>query len=234
MPPLTARPSVLFFDVNETLLDLTPVKKQVNDVLRDEGGAALWFSTMLHHSLVMAVSDQYAEFTEVGTAALQMLGRSRDIAIHDNEAKEILGGMRRLKPHADVAPALVRLQRAGFRLAALTNSSQAGVGAQLAFAGLENYFERQISVDSVQRFKPHRDVYAWAAREMGAEPADCMLVAAHGWDVAGAQWAGMQSAFVAREGQQKFPLATQPDIEVTDFAALAEALGRAADSSGTP
>jgi 2-haloacid dehalogenase len=144
MPPLTARPSVLFFDVNETLLDLTPVKKQVNDVLRDEGGAALWFSTMLHHSLVMAVSDQYAEFTEVGTAALQMLGRNRDIAIHDNEAKEILGGMRRLKPHADVAPALVRLQRAGFRLAALTNSSQAGVGAQLAFAGLENYFERQM------------------------------------------------------------------------------------------
>lgn len=224
MPTTPKRPSVLLFDVNETLLDLAPVRKQINEVLLDEGGAALWFSTMLHYSLVMAVSSQHADFTQVGAAALQMLGRNCDIVIHDDDAKEILGGMRRLMPHADVAPALARLQRAGFRLAALTNSSQAAAKAQLSHAGLDNYFERQLSVDSVQRFKPHRDVYLWAAREMDAEPADCMLVAAHGWDVAGAQWAGLRSAFVARRGQQKFPLAPQPDLDVADFAALAEAL----------
>ncbi|MEO5697830.1 MAG: HAD hydrolase-like protein [Burkholderiaceae bacterium] len=95
----------------------------------------------------------------------------------------------------------------------------------MAHAGLDTYFERQLSVDSVQRFKPHRDVYLWATREMGAAPADSMLIAAHGWDVAGAKWAGMQTAFIAREGQQKFPLAPDPDIEVADFNALAGALG---------
>lgn len=224
MPTVPPLPSILLFDVNETLLDLSPLKKQINDVLCDEAGATLWFSTMLHYSLVMTVSHQYADFTEVGTAALHMLGRNRDIVIPDDDAKEILGGMRRLMPHEDVAPTLARLQHAGFRLAALTNSSQAGLKAQLSHAGLDNYFERQLSVDSVQRFKPHRDVYLWAAREMGAAPADCMLVAAHGWDVAGAHWAGLRSAFIAREGQQKFPLAPQPDIDVADFAALADAL----------
>ncbi len=75
------------------------------------------------------------------------------------------------------------------------------------------------------RFKPDRSVYEWGAREMGVAPADCMLVAAHGWDVAGAQWAGMRSAFIARAGQQKFPLAEPPEIDVADLAALAQKLG---------
>ena len=59
---------------------------------------------------------------------------------------------------------------------------------------------------------------------MKVEPSECMLVAAHGWDVAGAKWAGLQTAFIARKGQQKFPLSPPPDIDVADLAALAEAL----------
>lgn len=60
----------------------------------------------------------------------------------------------------------------------------------------------------------------------GAPPADCMLVAAHGWDVAGAKWAGMKAAFIARERQQKFPLAPEPDFDVSDLGALADALAK--------
>ncbi len=43
--------------------------------------------------------------------------------------------------------------------------------------------------------------------------------------VAGAKWAGMQTAFIGRPGQQVFPLAEPPDIKVADFAALADVLG---------
>lgn len=63
-----------------------------------------------------------------------------------------------------------------------------------------------------------------AAKLLGSELGDCMLVAAHGWDVAGAKWAGMQTAFIAREGQQKFPLAPAPELEVADLLALANKL----------
>ncbi|MBF4985430.1 haloacid dehalogenase type II, partial [Nonlabens mediterrranea] len=54
------KPKVLFFDVNETLLDLTQMKKQVADAL---GGndhlLPLWFTTMLQYSLVMSASGRY-------------------------------------------------------------------------------------------------------------------------------------------------------------------------------
>jgi 2-haloacid dehalogenase len=214
-------PKVLLFDVNETLLDIAPLKKSIDNILLSPHAADLWFTAMLQHALVMTVSEQYAAFPDIGAATLQMLARNSDIALSSKDAKEALSIMRTLLPHADVKPALERLKGTKIRMATLTNSSQAGVRAQMEHAGLDGFFERQLSVESVGRFKPHASVYAWAAGEMGVEPGECMLVAAHGWDVAGAKWAGMQAAFIARQGQQKFPLAPAPDIDVSDLGALA-------------
>jgi len=215
----------LLFDVNETLLDITSLKKSVATILGDPSASNLWFATMLQYSLVMTVSGQHAGFPDIGAAALQMLARDRAITLSDAEAKSALSSMRSLPPHPDVTLALERLRTGGWRMAALTNSSQAGVKAQLEHAGLEHFFERQLSVESVGKFKPHADVYLWAAQEMNVDPSECMLVAAHGWDVAGAKWAGLQTAFIVREGQQKFPLGPMPDIDVPDLADLASALG---------
>jgi 2-haloacid dehalogenase len=124
-----------------------------------------------------------------------------------------------------VRPGLEQLKQADFRLATLTNSSQSGIKSQLEHAGLADCFERQLSVESVGRYKPHRAVYQWAVREMQVDLGACMLVAAHGWDVAGAKWAGLQTAFIGRAGQQLFPLAPQPDMHMADVLALAKQLG---------
>jgi len=42
-----------------------------------------------------------------------------------------------------------------------------------------------------------------------------MLVAAHGWDIAGAKQAGWQAAFIARPGKVLYPLALKPDTVVS-------------------
>lgn len=223
--PTTARPSVLLFDVNETLIDIGPVKERVAQMLNDPQAPELWFSMMLQYALVATVAGQYFSFPETGAAVLQMIGHNRDIAIGADEARATLAMMKTSPAHQDVAPALTRLKAAGFRLATVTNSPQEGVKAQLQSGGISHFFEREISVESVRKFKPHADVYAAAARAMQAAPADCMLVAAHGWDVAGAQWAGMRTAFIGRPGQQKFPLAPEPEMEAADLLALAELLG---------
>lgn len=216
------RPRVLLFDVNETLLDIGPLKQKVGDLLQDPAAGTMWFTTLLQYSLVMTVSGQYAAFPEIGAATLQMLARNADVALAPEEAAAVIAGVQSPASHADVRPALERLQGAGFRMATLTNSPAASVKAQTTHAGIETFFQRQLSVESVGKFKPYRDVYEWAAREMGVRPQECMLVAAHGWDVAGAAWADMQAAFVAREAQQTFPLAPAPVLIVPDLEAAGQ------------
>lgn len=222
--PAPSIPKVLLFDVNQTLLDLTEVEAGVERVLGEPGAAQLWFATMLQYALVLTVSGQYRPFPEIGAAALQMLAGNRNISLSETDARATLAPMTRAPAHADVPAALARLREAGFRLAALTNSSCAGVKAQLENAGIAGLFERQLSVETPGKFKPHRDVYLWAAAQMQVPPSDCMLVAAHAWDVAGAAWAGMRTAYLARTGPQAFPLAPAPDTAAADLEDFANRL----------
>lgn len=222
-PPRPA-PRVLICDVNETLLDLQPLKRRVDRVLQTDEGSNLWFASMLQRSLAMTVSDEFASPTEIGVAALQMVARSRNIEVSAAAAHEIVGLMRALPAHPDVAPALDRLREAGFRLAALSNLPTAALEAQLVHAGLAGRFECRLSAESMRRLKPYRRVYQGACKEMQAEPHECMLVAAHGWHVTGARRAGLQTAFVERPGQCRFALDEPPDLTVADFTALADGL----------
>ena len=50
------------------------------------------------------------------------------------------------------------------------------------------------------------------------------LVAAHAWDVAGAQRAGCAAAFVARPGMVLDPLAPVPDVVGPDLLAVADGI----------
>ena len=220
-----ARPEVIFFDVNETLLDLTPLKESVGETL---GGrpelAPLWFTMLLQYSLVSTVADRYNNFDEIGAACLRMVAKSLGLELGGDAAERCLAPMRCLPPHPDVVPALGRLRDAGFRLATLTNSSKSAVVDQMQNAGLARFFESLLSVEEVGLYKPHTHVYRWAARRVGVDVSECLFVAAHGWDVAGAAWAGMRTAFIARPGQQVFPLGPATDLAVPSFKGLPDAL----------
>ena len=219
------RPKMLFFDVNETLLDLNAMRTVIGDALGSRPDLLpLWFTTMLHNSLVVTLADQYKDFGELGVAALLMVARNHGVTLSPETAKQAVSVIRSLPAHPDVRPALEELKGEGFRMVTLTNSSQSAVDAQMQNAGLTDLFERRLSVEETQLFKPHSHVYRWAARKLGFAPQDCMLVAAHGWDVAGAIWAGCRAAFISRPGAQLFPLAPEPEIVESDLRAAAKRL----------
>ena len=117
-----------------------------------------------------------------------------------------------MPPFPDVAAGLDRLAGAGHRLAVLTNSAQRTGDRHLQQAGLRDRFERVIGVDEVQAYKPDRRAYAYALDQLGAEPRDAWLVAAHDWDIIGAHVAGLRTAFVDRGGPA--PPTVTPDATV--------------------
>ncbi|RZK23218.1 MAG: HAD family hydrolase, partial [Hymenobacter sp.] len=119
---------------------------------------------------------------------------------------------------------LARLRDAGIPLFTLTNSAPADLQKQLASAGISDYFTQALSVDPVRLYKPHPAPYHYAAQQAGSEPAKALLVAAHGWDVAGALSAGLPAAFLARPGQSLYPLAPPPTYQANTLSTLANQL----------
>ena len=226
METITTRPKVLFFDVNETLLDLTAMKTSVGKVLNGRSELLpLWFTTMLQYSLVSTVGRQYKDFGVIGAAALQMVAANIGISVTEEEAKKaILGPIRSLPAHPEVKAALQQLKDAGYKLVSFTNSSNKGVETQFKNAGLTQYFEERLSVEDIGKFKPHTDAYDWASRKMGVKPSECLLVAAHGWDIAGALWAGWRGAFISRPGAQLYPLSPNPEINVKNLQLVTDQL----------
>ncbi len=213
---------VLLFDVNESLLDLRALLPHFERAFGDGQVLYQWFGQVLHSAMLTVITDDYSDFGKVARAALAMVAQRRGVTLTDDDQSAIVGGMRTLPPHPDVLPAMERLRDAGFRLATLTNSPPAVARAQLENAGLITFLEKVISVDEVQSLKPAAKVYHHAARTMGVAPEQTRLIAAHGWDVAGAMRAGCAAAFIARPAMVVEPLFEAPDIVEPDLLQVAE------------
>lgn len=198
------KPKVIFFDVNETLLDLSAMRTSVSKALggRDDL-LPLWFSTMLHHSLVDSTTGRFHTFGEIGVASLMMVAEIQGIEITKEEAKKaIVTPLQSLPPHPDVVAGLKALKAKGYTLVSLTNSSNKGVYTQFKNANLLSFFDARLSVEDINLYKPDTRTYEWAANKMGVKPEEAMLVAAHGWDIAGAKQAGWRAAFIERPGKE--------------------------------
>jgi 2-haloacid dehalogenase len=194
------KPKLLVFDVNETLLDLSPLKLDFESVFGSSDPMGEWFARMLHGSLIANQFSEYRAFDVIGVEALQLVAKRRQVDLDGVTANQIVSRIASMPAHRDVAPALERLVDAGFGVAVLTNGSTETANAQIENAGLTAFIQRVISVEEVGRFKPDPATYRHAAQVMDVNVSESILVAAHDWDVAGAMRAGAQGAFVQRPG----------------------------------
>jgi 2-haloacid dehalogenase len=213
---------VCVFDVNETLLDLGALDPHFEEVFGDASVRRAWFQQVLQSALVATVTGSYSDFGTIGGAALEMTAQRQGVELSDDARQRILGGMKELPPHPEVAESLGRLRDAGLRLATLTNSTQQVAQAQVENSGLRDYFEQTLSADAVQRLKPAPEPYGMAAESLGVGISEIRLVAAHAWDVAGALRAGCAAAFVARPGMVLDPLVQRPDVVGADLREVAD------------
>ncbi|MGH2559669.1 MAG: haloacid dehalogenase type II [Thermomicrobiales bacterium] len=215
-------PRVIVFDVNETLLDLKTLDPHFEHLFGDASARREWFGQLLQSALVATVTGAYTPFGQIGMTALDMLAARRGRSLTDEERQVIRDGMAHLPPHPEVRESLARMRDAGFRLAALTNSTAQVAETQLGNAGIRELFEQALSADTVHRLKPAPEPYRMAAESLGVPIDQIRMVAAHAWDIAGALRAGCAAAFVARPGMVLDPLVPAPDIIGADLSEVAE------------
>lgn len=216
-------PRALLFDVNETLLDLAALDPWFEGTL-GAGARREWFALAVQAALVTTVTRRYENFADLGAACYASVAAGRNRTAGPEALEHLRAAMAALPPHPDVLPALTALREHGYRLAALTNNPLATVRAQLGAAGLTGAFDAVLSADEVRRLKPAPEPYENAAARLRVGIGEAMLVAAHGWDCAGARAAGARAAFVARPGQAELPVGLRPDLVVADLDELVAAL----------
>lgn len=215
---------ILVFDVNETLLDVKALRPHFERLFSNPEVLKEWFAQMLLYSQTVTQTGQYVDFGELARAALKMVGEIHGIQVAERDIGGVVKSMRALPAYPEVAGALDRLREAGFRTVALTNSGEAAAKEQLKNAGLDSRFERVFTVDAVKAYKPAPAAYRHVAGELGVQTAELTMIAAHPWDLLGAESAGCKIAFLQREGTAWFPLRQAPSVMAENLSDLAERL----------
>ena len=177
-------------------------------VMRGESG---WANIdRLHREILDSLLPKFA-ITGLSEADLQHLNRA----------------WHRLMPWPDSAPGLNRL-RSRYMLATLSNGNISLLVDMAKHAGLP--WDCVLSGELIGKYKPDLEVYRMAARLLGVEAGELMLVAAHPPDLLAAKRAGLKAAYVPRpleHGPGRPPLPADPsfDVVAADFLDLAQKLG---------
>lgn len=215
--------SIIVFDVNETLLDITTLEPLFARVFGDGSMLREWFAELILYSQTVTLSGVYTPFGDLAGGVLRMVAQNKDVCVTDADIAELKSLIGSMPAYADVKPALLALREAGFKLVTLTNSAPSPSPTPLEKAGISDLFDEHFSVAGVGKFKPHADTYNMVAKVLNVQHSNLCMVACHVWDTIGAQSAGWQGAFIARPNNNVLhaPNVPAPDFVSSDLADLA-------------
>lgn len=220
---MNSTPSVIVFDVNETLSDMSPLSTRFAEIGAPAHLARIWFTALLRDGFALAAAGGTATFSTIGAETLR--GTLQGVALTqrvDDAVAHIMNGFDTLSLHSDIADGIARLKSAGLRLVTLSNGSAQVAESLLTRSRLRGEFEAILTVEDAPAWKPARAAYDYAAAACGVAPADLLLVAVHPWDIHGAAQAGLSTAWLNRSGDVYPSYFTAPDHTISALGDLAE------------
>ncbi len=143
---------------------------------------------------MLAGRRPYAASTVVDLEAATRVAAHAGVSDAD-AVRSLADSAQRLEPWPDSVAALDRLA-AHFPVVGLSNASRSALTRISAHAGLR--WHQVLSAEDAKSYKPDPDVYRLAIANAGCSPDRLLMVAAHAWDLRGAQAVGMRTAYVER------------------------------------
>jgi 2-haloacid dehalogenase len=219
------RPSLVVFDVNETLSDMSPMAERFTDVGAPAHLAKVWFAGLLRDGFSLTAVGENESFAAIAAGGLRVVldGLALNRSVED-AVQHVMDGFAGLPVHPDVPDGIRALADAGIPLVTLSNGSSTVAEALFDRAGIREYFEALLSVEDAPLWKPAAAAYTYALERCEVEPRDAMLVAVHPWDIDGAARAGLATAWINRGGGHYPDYFQAPDLGVGSLTVLAEEL----------
>src|SRR3954465_12894606 len=200
----TTKPQIIVLDVYGTMLDMSEMKRKVNHLMDSRKGYILWFELFMQYCFVDNCTIQFNDFVSIAKATMQMTAYKLGRSISSFDIDNVLEMLKHLPVHDGVQQGLSALNDEGYRIAALTNSPEMVVRERMERTGLISYFECVLSAEHVKKYKPSMEVYRWVAKKMNVKEKDILFVSSHGWDIAGAANAGLETAFIQQEDEMLY------------------------------
>ncbi len=219
-----AKPKLVLFDIYETLLSMDLIERRINQMLDSKRAYIIWFELFIQYCLIDNSTSRFHDFSSIADATLRMAHRMLGQAERTDETRVIIELMKHLPLQEGVQEGLSELYDQGYRIAALTNSPEEIVVERMERTGLISYFETVLSAQHIKKYKPAKEVYDWAVNKFQLVPGDILMVSAQGWDIIGAQNAGMSTAFIRRNRQMLYPLASPPNFICDSLSELSQEL----------
>ena len=215
--------SLLLFDVYGTLLDMSDVKRKVNKLLDSKRGYILWSETLMHYCMVENATARN-NFTDIARAAMKMTCKSLEVEFTNDGFEEIFELFKHLPLQEGAKEGLSQLKDKNFRFIARTNFPASTVIERMERTGLISYFEKIITAEETRKYKPDAEAYNFATKYAGIENHRSIMITSHGWDICGAMFAGLQSAYIEKGGEILYPLSPKAQYSAKDLSVLARQL----------
>jgi 2-haloacid dehalogenase len=193
---------VIVFDILGTMVDEpSGIRRGLRALLPDIDDAGTSELVEVWHRHVEEQQQEvlegrrpYASSTVIDLEAATRV--AAEVEVSDADAMRSLAASgQRLEPWPDSVPALDRIA-SRFPVVGLSNASHSALTRISAYAGLR--WHQVLSAEDAHSYKPHPDVYRLAITNAGCSPDRLLMVAAHAWDLRGAQAVGMRTAYVER------------------------------------
>ena len=150
---------ILTFDLNGTITDTGALDPLFASAFGSAERRHEWYMQLIELAMACTASGQFIEFSKLSEAAIHMLAERYHVSLTGEQSAAFMDRIRSLPAFPEVKGALEKLRANGYRLVVLTNSSLRGGESTLQSGGIAEYFERILSVEMVQTYKPWPQVY---------------------------------------------------------------------------
>jgi 2-haloacid dehalogenase len=185
----------------------------------------LWRSRSLTYTMVGNFIGEYQPFYEMNRDALRFALESHGVDLDEETRDDILSTYHELDVFDDVRDGIERLRAGGYEVYVVSNGNPEMLSSMVDHADIGDLVEDTISAHEVETFKPDREIYRHAAARTGTPIGHIVHVAGPVFDVQGAKAAGMQGAWLNRDGGPYEGFGPAADLEIETFYELADALG---------
>ena len=222
------------FDAYGTLFDVYSVQHLAEQMFPGKGAALAlaWRDKQIEYTRLITQSDPnekggsrfYQSFWDLTRLSLHYCLDRLQLARTQGQDEALMGQYAKLSPFPENLEVLRRIKRHGLTTAILSNGSPQMLDSAVHSAGMAGLLDHVISVDGIRLFKTAPQAYALVKESIALPLEQILFVSSNAWDALGANWFGLRTHWVNRQGLPFEALEPRPDFSGADLRSVLQTL----------